>query len=161
MYESQDVGPGANIWNWSAMGVSRPLWNLVKGAVRMGMRKEIVAGLVEAIQTGGSVFGGPGMMGAPVVLASGLAEDQQDGQTQSQLHQEQHPDIMVDVDDEDIDGDAEDQLRDDQNHQDGSQVAHIVQHHHQPDGAATESAPEVCMFHSLVLCACLTRSNLS
>ncbi|KAL0945423.1 hypothetical protein HGRIS_000915 [Hohenbuehelia grisea] len=47
-----DSGSGANIWNWKAMGVSRALWNMVKGGLRAGLSKEVIVQLIRSIQLG-------------------------------------------------------------------------------------------------------------
>ncbi|KAF9233170.1 hypothetical protein BU15DRAFT_54289 [Melanogaster broomeanus] len=45
-----DMGSGANVWNWHAMGVSKSLWNMVKGCLRAGMSKDAILHVVGAIQ---------------------------------------------------------------------------------------------------------------
>ncbi|GLB44874.1 hypothetical protein LshimejAT787_1802110 [Lyophyllum shimeji] len=52
MYADADAGSGPNIWNWGALGVSRSLWNMVRGCLRAGMRKEVILQLVDAVQRG-------------------------------------------------------------------------------------------------------------
>ncbi|KAG6888793.1 hypothetical protein C0995_005978 [Termitomyces sp. Mi166 len=52
LYADADAGSGAAIWNWGALGVSLSLWNLVRGCLRAGMRKEGILQLVEAVQRG-------------------------------------------------------------------------------------------------------------
>ncbi|KAJ8469325.1 hypothetical protein ONZ45_g16925 [Pleurotus djamor] len=47
-----DSGSGANIWCWKPMGVSRSLWNMVKGGLKMGLNKEVIIRLVRSIQNG-------------------------------------------------------------------------------------------------------------
>ncbi|KAH7884794.1 hypothetical protein F5I97DRAFT_1502772 [Phlebopus sp. FC_14] len=45
-----DMGCGMNVWNWHAMGVSKSLWNMVKGCLRVGMSKDAILHVVGAIQ---------------------------------------------------------------------------------------------------------------
>ena len=45
-----DSGSGANVWNWKAMGVSTGLWNLIMGSLRAGVRKEMILGMIWAVQ---------------------------------------------------------------------------------------------------------------
>lgn len=45
-----DLGGGANVWNWHAMGVSKSLWNMVKGCLRVGMSKDATIHVICAIQ---------------------------------------------------------------------------------------------------------------
>jgi hypothetical protein len=52
MYGDTDAGSGPNIWNWKALGVSSSLWNLVRGCLRAGLRRDAILGLVEAVQHG-------------------------------------------------------------------------------------------------------------
>ncbi|KAG6844688.1 hypothetical protein H0H87_004663 [Tephrocybe sp. NHM501043] len=52
LYADADAGSGANIWNWGALGVSLSLWNMVRGCLRAGMRKDIILQLVDAVQKG-------------------------------------------------------------------------------------------------------------
>ncbi|KAF9460307.1 hypothetical protein BDZ94DRAFT_1266262, partial [Collybia nuda] len=52
MYGDTDAGSGPNIWNWKALGVSFALWNLVRGCLRAGLRREAILGLVGAVQHG-------------------------------------------------------------------------------------------------------------
>ncbi|KAG6877919.1 hypothetical protein C0992_009001 [Termitomyces sp. T32_za158] len=47
-----DAGSGPNVWNWSALGVSLSLWNLVRACLRSGMRKEAILQLIDAVQRG-------------------------------------------------------------------------------------------------------------
>ncbi|KAG5638115.1 hypothetical protein H0H81_001793 [Sphagnurus paluster] len=52
MYADVDAGCGPNIWNWGALGVSLSLWNMVRGCLRMGMRRDAILQLVNAVQHG-------------------------------------------------------------------------------------------------------------
>ncbi|KAH7928105.1 hypothetical protein BV22DRAFT_1031103 [Leucogyrophana mollusca] len=45
-----DLGSGVNVWNWHAMGVSKSLWNMVKGCLRAGMTKDAILHVIGAIQ---------------------------------------------------------------------------------------------------------------
>lgn len=45
-----DSGCGPNVWNWKAMGVSTGLWNLIMGGLRAGVRKEMILGMIWAVQ---------------------------------------------------------------------------------------------------------------
>ncbi|KAK2467271.1 hypothetical protein APHAL10511_000820 [Amanita phalloides] len=56
LYEDTDAGSGPTIWNWSAMGVSTALWNLVIGGLNLGLRQHTILQLVHAIH-----FGAPEM----------------------------------------------------------------------------------------------------
>jgi hypothetical protein len=47
-----DAGSGADVWNWQAMGVSKPLWNMVRGALSTGLQKEAILRIVRSIQFG-------------------------------------------------------------------------------------------------------------
>ncbi|CAK5268875.1 unnamed protein product [Mycena citricolor] len=48
----QDVGVGADIWNWTSRGVSRELWNLVVSALRCGMKKSFILRMVRETRRG-------------------------------------------------------------------------------------------------------------
>ncbi|KAM6489154.1 hypothetical protein JOM56_015324 [Amanita muscaria] len=52
LYADSDAGSAPNVWNWNAMGVSTALWNLVVGALGIGMRKEAIVHLVRSMQHG-------------------------------------------------------------------------------------------------------------
>ncbi|KAG6853311.1 hypothetical protein C0991_005237 [Blastosporella zonata] len=52
MYVDADAGIGPNIWNWGALGVSLSLWNMVRGCLRAGMRRDMILQLVESVQKG-------------------------------------------------------------------------------------------------------------
>ncbi|KAF8135189.1 hypothetical protein EV363DRAFT_1322745 [Boletus edulis] len=45
-----DMGSGPNVWNWHAMGVSKSLWNMVKGCLKSGMSKDAILHIINAIQ---------------------------------------------------------------------------------------------------------------
>ena len=45
-----DMGSGTNVWNWHAMGVSKSLWNMVKGCLKSGMSKDAILHVIGAIQ---------------------------------------------------------------------------------------------------------------
>ncbi|KAH6909279.1 hypothetical protein BKA70DRAFT_1371872 [Coprinopsis sp. MPI-PUGE-AT-0042] len=47
-----DAGCGPNIWNWRALGVSISLWNMVLGAIRLGLKREVILHLIHSIQHG-------------------------------------------------------------------------------------------------------------
>ena len=63
LYGEGDVGSGAAVWCWKAMGVSTGLWNLVTGGLSRGLRKEVVLSLIWAVQHGvPEVQGDPGQV---------------------------------------------------------------------------------------------------
>jgi hypothetical protein len=45
-----DLGPGTNVWNWHAVGVSKTLWNLVKACLKVGMTKENIIHIINSMQ---------------------------------------------------------------------------------------------------------------
>lgn len=45
-----DMGSGTSVWNWHAMGVSKSLWNMVKGCLKSGMTKDAILNVINAIQ---------------------------------------------------------------------------------------------------------------
>ncbi|KAJ6577579.1 hypothetical protein B0H19DRAFT_1252909 [Mycena capillaripes] len=47
-----DTGVGPDVWNWQARGVSRALWNLVLGALRAGLARDVILQLVRDVQDG-------------------------------------------------------------------------------------------------------------
>ncbi|KAJ7116608.1 hypothetical protein C8R44DRAFT_879967 [Mycena epipterygia] len=47
-----DAGVEADVWNWQARGVSRALWNLVLGALRAGLARDVILQLVRDVQHG-------------------------------------------------------------------------------------------------------------
>ncbi|KAF5342510.1 hypothetical protein D9611_001345 [Ephemerocybe angulata] len=52
LYDNTDAGSGPNIWNWKALGVSWSLWNMVHGALRAGLKKDVILHLIHSIQRG-------------------------------------------------------------------------------------------------------------
>ncbi|TFK35602.1 hypothetical protein BDQ12DRAFT_688024 [Crucibulum laeve] len=52
LHSDTDAGSGSNIWNWKALGVSLSLWNMVLGAIRLGIKKEVILHLIYSIQVG-------------------------------------------------------------------------------------------------------------
>ncbi|KAJ7173937.1 hypothetical protein C8R43DRAFT_976664 [Mycena crocata] len=47
-----DAGVGADVWNWQARGVSRAMWNLVLGALRAGLARDVILQLVRDVHNG-------------------------------------------------------------------------------------------------------------
>ena len=47
-----DLGSGPDVWNWQAMGVSHALWNMVRGCLTEGLRKETILRIIKGIQDG-------------------------------------------------------------------------------------------------------------
>ncbi|KAF9500057.1 hypothetical protein BDN71DRAFT_1441127 [Pleurotus eryngii] len=47
-----DSGSGPLIWSWKDMGVSTALWNMVKGAMKLGLPKDTIIRLIRSIQAG-------------------------------------------------------------------------------------------------------------
>ncbi|KAL6307628.1 hypothetical protein BKA93DRAFT_823354 [Sparassis latifolia] len=47
-----DLGSGADVWTWHGLGVSQPLWNMVRASLRVGLRKDAILEVVRAIQFG-------------------------------------------------------------------------------------------------------------
>jgi hypothetical protein len=45
-----DLGPGGNVWNWHAVGVSKTLWNMVKACLKVGMPKDNILNIINAVQ---------------------------------------------------------------------------------------------------------------
>ncbi|KAI6025647.1 hypothetical protein F5J12DRAFT_442774 [Pisolithus orientalis] len=45
-----NLGSGPNVWNWHAMGVSKSLWNMVKGGLKAGMSKDAIIQVIGVIQ---------------------------------------------------------------------------------------------------------------
>jgi hypothetical protein len=45
-----DLGPGTNVWNWHAVGVSKTLWNMVKACLKVGIPKDNILNIINAIQ---------------------------------------------------------------------------------------------------------------
>jgi hypothetical protein len=52
MQGETDAGSGSDVWCWKAMGVSRGLWDMVRGCLKVGLRKEAILYLVRSIQFG-------------------------------------------------------------------------------------------------------------
>ena len=47
-----DLGTGPDVWNWQTMGVSHALWNMVRGCIKEGLRKETILRVIKGIQEG-------------------------------------------------------------------------------------------------------------
>lgn len=47
-----DLGSAPVMWNWQATGVSRSLWNMVRGCLKSGMTKEAIITVIQSIQVG-------------------------------------------------------------------------------------------------------------
>jgi len=45
-----DLGSGPDVWNWQAMGVSHALWNMVRGCLKEGLRKDTILRVIKGIQ---------------------------------------------------------------------------------------------------------------
>jgi hypothetical protein len=45
-------GSGPHVWNWQALGVSRSLWNMVRGCLKVGLGKDAIFQIIQAIQGG-------------------------------------------------------------------------------------------------------------
>ena len=45
-----DLGSGPDVWNWQAMGVSHAVWNMVRGCLKEGLRKETILRVIKGIQ---------------------------------------------------------------------------------------------------------------
>ncbi|KAG2135620.1 hypothetical protein BD769DRAFT_1711225 [Suillus cothurnatus] len=50
LQDDADLGPGANIWNWHAVGVSKTLWNMVKACLKVGIPKDNILNIINAVQ---------------------------------------------------------------------------------------------------------------
>jgi hypothetical protein len=50
LQDDADLGPGANVWNWHAVGVSKTLWNMVKACLKVGIPKDNILNIINAIQ---------------------------------------------------------------------------------------------------------------
>jgi hypothetical protein len=46
------LGSGPQVWNWQATGVSRSLWNMVKGCLKTGMSRDAILIIFRSIQNG-------------------------------------------------------------------------------------------------------------
>lgn len=72
LHGDADAGSGPNVWNWKAMGVSTGLWNLVMGALRAGLKKDVILRLIWAVQhKTPDGAGDPGVLGPPHGPGSG------------------------------------------------------------------------------------------
>lgn len=47
-----DLGSGPDVWCWRGMGVSSALWDMTRASLRSGLQKEILLGLIGAVQNG-------------------------------------------------------------------------------------------------------------
>lgn len=47
-----DLGSGPEVWSWRGMGVSSALWDMTRMALRSGMQKDMLLGLLHAVQNG-------------------------------------------------------------------------------------------------------------
>ena len=47
-----DLGSAPAVWSWQATGVSRSLWNMVRGCLKSGMTKDAIIAVVRSIQVG-------------------------------------------------------------------------------------------------------------
>lgn len=47
-----DLGSSPSIWNWQATGVSRSLWDMVRGCLRAGIPRDSILTIIKAIQDG-------------------------------------------------------------------------------------------------------------
>ncbi|TFK50211.1 hypothetical protein OE88DRAFT_1661841 [Heliocybe sulcata] len=58
-HAQSDLGSGASIWNWQALGVSKALWNMARGCLIVGMQKDEILSVIRGILTGvpDSAFG--------------------------------------------------------------------------------------------------------
>jgi len=74
-----DSGSGSNIWNWKAMGVSTGLWNLVNGALRAGLKKDVILRIIWSVQH------------KEPDLATTAAEDSNNGPASSSSSSQQNP----------------------------------------------------------------------
>ncbi|KAG0701222.1 hypothetical protein DFH29DRAFT_982795 [Suillus ampliporus] len=45
-----DLGPGTNVWNWHAVGVSKTLWNMVKACLKVGIPKDNIISIIDSVQ---------------------------------------------------------------------------------------------------------------
>ena len=98
------VGSGLTVWNWRALGVSTSLWNLVMGALRSGLRKDVILGLIWTVQNG-----------VPDYPPSDSAQQQQPQHVlsqvaqQSQMQDGHEADDRMDEDDDDVEDEDEDE----------------------------------------------------
>ena len=61
-----DMGPAAGVWSWRGMGVSTALWDMVRAALRAGIYKDAILGIIHSVTQG--------MPDEPWVMQSGLLE---------------------------------------------------------------------------------------
>jgi hypothetical protein len=52
MQGETDLGSGPNVWNWQAIGVSRSLYNMVRGCLNRGVSKDSILAIIKTIQIG-------------------------------------------------------------------------------------------------------------
>ncbi|KAJ8084555.1 hypothetical protein PM082_003328 [Marasmius tenuissimus] len=52
LISESDSGTNPEVWNWQALGVSKLLWNLVRGALKAGLQKEGIIDLLYNVQRG-------------------------------------------------------------------------------------------------------------
>ncbi|KAF9478844.1 hypothetical protein BDN70DRAFT_879437 [Pholiota conissans] len=98
LHGDADTGSGPNVWNWKAMGVSTGLWNLVMGALRAGVKKDVILRMIWAVQ-----HKAPDGVGEPAAFATLHASGSGD-----QGHGTAAEDEKMDEDeDEDGEGDGE------------------------------------------------------
>jgi hypothetical protein len=76
MQGNGDLGSGPNVWNWQATGVSRSLWNMVRGCLKCGMSRDSILTIVRAIQDG-------------VSDEQSRMEEEEDAEEEDELEQEQ------------------------------------------------------------------------
>ncbi|KAG2151794.1 hypothetical protein BD769DRAFT_1686642 [Suillus cothurnatus] len=50
LQDDADLGPGANVWNWHAVGVSKTLWNMVKACLKVGIPKDNILNIINTVQ---------------------------------------------------------------------------------------------------------------
>ena len=75
-----EVGSGSNVWNWRALGVSTSLWNIVIGALRAGLRRDVIMALIWAVQNGvPEVLTDPNIQQQPSASTSQTDQHAQEG----------------------------------------------------------------------------------
>ncbi|KDQ59254.1 hypothetical protein JAAARDRAFT_33977 [Jaapia argillacea MUCL 33604] len=107
-----DAGCGPAVWNWKAMGVSKALWNMVRGCLMAGLKKDAILSVVRVIQYGvmdGQNGGGSLGMGWGFPTAAG-----------AKMEEEGADDDDDDDDDEDDEGIVERSVQDDGGQDGGS-----------------------------------------
>ncbi|PPQ79095.1 hypothetical protein CVT25_002888 [Psilocybe cyanescens] len=116
-----DAGSGPNVWNWKAMGVSSGLWHLVMGALRSGLKKDVILRLIWSVQTKATEGPAESISVAPQSKAAPVPQP-----TQTQDGQDHGHDSQDDKMDEGEDGDNEMSSGDDgangQEHGDSNQT---------------------------------------